>query len=423
MADATAIPRDIPNDPVGRLNPSEGPELDASPSPTDVQSRKKRVQAAVDARDAVLRDLALRIHDNPELSFAEHRAAAWLTQPLGEAGFQVEMGLAGLPTAFRATWQGAPGGPAIALLAEYDALPGLGHACGHNLIGPASVGAALALKDAVPDLPGRILVIGCPAEEKGGGKILLADAGVFDGLDAAIMCHPARYTMVLRGSLARVGATFKFYGKSAHAAAAPDQGISALEAMIQAFNAINALRPFLPDTSRVHGIITNGGTAANIVPDYCEAVFTIRAETVAALESVKSKVYRAVRAAAEGMGARCEIEEGQVYPERRINKPLAKAFQENLEALGVPVSAPPARMGIGSSDIGRVSQIVPTIQPYFKICDGIVNHTPEFRAAARSEPALQGMNLAAKAIAMTVIDLCYNPNLLAEVRREFLAEG
>lgn len=390
---------------------------------TLIREKKARVHTAVDGLAPALRDLALKIHDNPELAFAEHRAAGWLTEPLREAGFDVEIGLANLPTAFRALWEGAPGGPAIALLAEYDALPGLGHACGHNLIGPASVGAALALKDAVPDLPGRIVVIGCPAEEKGGGKILLADAGVFDGLDVAMMFHPARYTMVLRASLARVAATFKFYGKSAHAASMPEQGISALEALIQAFNAINALRQFLPDTSRVHGIITNGGTAANIVPDYAEAVFSIRAENMEALEGVKAKVYRAVRGAAEAMGARCEIEEGLVYPERRNNKSLARAFQANLESMGIPVSPPPARMGVGSSDIGRVSQLTATIQPYIKICDDDVNnHTPEFREAARSERGLSGMIAAAKAIAMTVVDLCYDRGLLAEVREEFQRE-
>jgi len=254
----------------------------------------------------------------------------------------------------------------------------------------------------------------------GGGKIYLPDAGVFDGIDAAMMFHPARYTMGLRGGLARVAATFKFYGKSSHASSAPEQGVSALEAVIQAFNAVNALRQFLPDTSRVHGIITNGGTAANIVPEYCEAAFVVRAETVKELDIIKAKVYRAVQSAAEAMGARCEIEEGSVYPERRNNTRLARAFQENLESMGVAVSPPPPRLGIGSSDIGRVGQLTATIQPYIQICDDhIINHTPEFREAARSERGLKGMNLAAKAIAMTVIDLCYDPSLLTEVRDEF----
>lgn len=381
---------------------------------------KQKIQEAVDARDEQLRAIALAIHAHPELAFHEHQAVSWLTEPLREAGFTVEIGVGGLATAFRATWDGAVDGPTVALLAEYDALPGLGHACGHNLIGTASVGAALALKDTIEHLPGRLWVIGTPAEEGGGGKIHLADAGVFDGVDAAMMCHPSGRTMTTRGGLARVAVRFKFFGKAAHASSAPEKGISALEAMLQFFNGVNALRQFLPDGVRVHGIITRGGDAPNIVPEYCEADFLIRAHHLAELEQVAAKVYDAARFAAQSVGARCEIEERSVYPERNVNFALAALFQDNLESMGIPVSPPPERGGLGSSDIGRVSHMTPTIHPYIKICDeNITAHTIAFREAAASEAGLVGMNQAAKALAMTAADLFFRPDAFQQVTAEF----
>ncbi|GGE11919.1 amidohydrolase [Marinithermofilum abyssi] len=379
---------------------------------------KLRIQQAVDDRDAQLRDIALTIHANPELSFHEKKAAEWLTAPLQEAGFEVERGIAGLETAFRATWEGRAGGPTIALLAEYDALPEIGHACGHNLIGTSAVGAALALKDAIPDLPGRIVVLGTPAEEDGGGKIIMCEQGVFDNVDAAMMCHPHKSTMVLRGALACVDATFSFYGKQAHASSAPEKGISALDAMINAFVAINFLRQFCKEDVRIHGIITKGGDAPNIVPDYCEAKFIIRAATVRELRELTEKVYTAVRHSSEAVGARTEIKEGLVYAERNNNRALASLFAGNLEAMGIEVSEPPKKGGIGSSDIGNVSQVTATIHPYIKITEA-GTHTSKFAVATASEDGLIGMNRAAKALAMTAYDLCADPEALLQVRNEF----
>ncbi|MGG0662812.1 M20 family metallopeptidase [Viridibacillus arvi] len=379
---------------------------------------KERIKHAIEERDAELGEIALKIHTNPELSFEEQKAVEWLTSPLIQAGFQVEKGIANLETAFRATWEGTPGGPTIALLAEYDALPEIGHACGHNLIGTAAVGAALALKDSCPDLPGRIVVLGTPAEEDGGGKIIMCQKGVFDNIDAVMLCHPHQKTIVLRGGLACVDATFKFFGKQSHASSAPEKGISALDALINSFVAINTLRQFFKEDVKIHGIISKGGDAPNIVPGFCEAKFILRASTVKELDVVREKVYAAVRNSAKAVGALVEVSEGLVYAERNNNKEMAMLFQRNLELMGIEVSEPPKKGGIGSSDIGNVGQVTATIHPYIEIGD-VTAHTPEFCQAAGSEKGLKALNHAAKALAMTAFDLCIDSDALRRVREEF----
>ncbi|MGG1572521.1 M20 family metallopeptidase [Fictibacillus sp. NRS-1165] len=379
---------------------------------------KEAILAAVDARDAELREISLKIHAHPELSFNEYQAMKWLTEPLEKAGFHVEKGISNLETSFRATWEGKSGGPTVAILAEYDALAGLGHGCGHNIIGTSAVGAALALKDTYPDLPGKIVVLGTPAEEEGGGKILMVENGVFDDIDVAMMCHPQKQSMVLRDGLACVDASFKFYGKASHASSAPEKGISALDAVIHTFVAINSLRQFFKDDVRIHGIITKGGEATNVVPAYCEAEFLLRAETVDELKIVREKVYSAARHAAEAVGARIDITEGLVYAERNNNKTLAHLFKDNLESLGEVVIEPPNKGGIGSSDIGNVGQVTAAIHPYIKITDA-TTHTPEFVEASASEEGMIGLNKAAKALAMTAYDVCSNPEHFQAIRNEF----
>ncbi|MGN7286509.1 M20 family metallopeptidase [Shouchella rhizosphaerae] len=387
---------------------------------TTILAEKQEILTALDQRDKELRELALMIHANPELSFKEYKAAEWLSAYLEKEGFQVERGVAGLETAFTAVWEGNPGGPVIGILAEYDALPNLGHACGHNLIGTAAVGAAVALKDAYPELQGTIKVIGTPAEEGGGGKIYMCDHGTFNNLDAAMMVHPKNKTMVLRGGLACMTATFSFYGKESHAASAPEKGISALDALIQSYNAINSLRQFFTDDVRIHGIITKGGDAANIVPGHCEAQFIIRAATTNRLHEIKEKVYEAVRHSSQSVGAKYKIEEGLVYAERNNNHALAELFKENWEAMGIEVEDPPKQGGIGSSDIGNVGQVTATIHPYIKIGEN-TNHTFEFTEDTKSEGGMKGMNQAAAGLAMTAYDLCTNPDALKAIRDEFEA--
>ncbi|PIJ48441.1 amidohydrolase [Erwinia sp. OLTSP20] len=383
-----------------------------------IDEQKQKIIYAVDNLSTAMRTLALQIHAAPELSFAEHRSAAALIAPLAAAGFSIERPLAGLDTAFRARWQQGNGGPTIALLAEYDALAELGHACGHNLIGTASVAAALALRQAGVSFNGTLEVIGTPAEEEGGGKIIMAGQGVFAGVDAVMMFHPREKNMVTRGALACVDFVFKFYGKAAHAASAPQRGISALDAVIQTFVGVNALRQFFTDDVRVHGIITNGGQATNIVPAYAEAKFLLRAATVKGLQEVRRKVLAATQAAAEMSGARLEIEEGLTYAERNNNLTLAAVFGQNLQLLGQLAEAPPEQGGVGSSDIGNVSQLTAAIHPYLRIGD-VYPHTPEFALAAASESGLNTMLIAAKALAMSAFDLCHSAATLQAVRQEF----
>ena len=283
---------------------------------------------------------AARSHDDPELAFEEHRSAALLCDRLEAGGFTVERGAGNLPTAFRAEMRGAADGPTIAILAEYDALPGIGHACGHNLIAAASIGAGLAVASAMAELPGRILVVGTPAEERGDGKLVLESNGVFAGVDATMMVHPSAYTMVARPSLALTELTVEFMGKTAHAAAAPEAGISALEALLLTFNNINSLRLHLRPDARVHGIITHGGTASNIIPEYAAAEFSVRAAQRGYLEEVLRRVIACAEGAAASTGATLRYQTGSVLFDFVPNQTLARLFAGNWEQIGVPVHDP-----------------------------------------------------------------------------------
>ena len=382
-------------------------------------SKKQAISAEVDRLAERLWQIALDIHGAPEVGWDSPKAVAWLTAPLFEAGFTVEVPIAGLGSAFRATWSGSGGAaPAVGLLAEYDALRGIGHGCGHNLIGTAAVGAALALKAAVPDLTGKILVLGTPFEEGGGGKVVMAERGIFSALDVAMMMHPQRRTMVGRGGLACVSLTVRYHGKASHASSAPELGISALDAVLQLFFGINQLRQFAPADHRIHGIITHGGVAPNIVPALAEAEILVRAVSRGELTDLVRKVRAIAEGACVATGARLEIEEGLVYAERRENRALGQAFAANLEALGEPVE-PPTK-GVGSSDMGNVMEICPAIHPYVKISDEI-NHSPEFAQAASSECGRRGLLLGAKALAMTALDVCQDPTLVVAIKAEHAA--
>lgn len=380
-------------------------------------------RAVADQQDA-LEAFALDLHAHPETAFAEHRSSAALRDALASAGFEVEAGVAGLETAFVAHHRFGPGGPRIALIAEYDALPKLGHACGHNLIAAATLGAARAVVRTLDVAAGELLVVGTPAEEGGGGKILMLRAGVFEGIDAAMMFHPGARTMVTRGSLAATRVTMRFHGRAAHAAAAPHQGINALDACIQTFNAINALRQHVRDETRIHGIISHGGDAPNITPDYAEAKFSIRHRNFAYVEELRERVYAAARGAAASVGATVELEEGLAYAERKVNRTLAERFRAHLEAQGEPVLEPLAVGGVGSSDFGNLSQELPAIHPYVAMApEGTSAHTPEFAAAAASPAGMRALHLAATALARTTAELFTDPALLAATSAEFRADA
>ncbi|MCC7105802.1 MAG: M20 family metallopeptidase [Chloroflexi bacterium] len=387
---------------------------------------KRRATARIDELRPLLEAISLDIHANPELGFKEHRSSRILVNALREGGLTVETGTGGLETAFRAEHRGAPG-PTIAVLAEYDALPGIGHACGHNLICTAALGAGLAVASVAPDLPGCMVVLGTPAEEGGGGKVLLARAGAFDDVDAAMMFHAASKNLTTRGSLAMTRVTIEFHGKAAHAAAALDQGVNALEALIQTFVAINGLRQHLRRDAVVHGIITDGGKAANVVPDYAAAAFSVRARDSRYRDELVEKVRGCVQAAGLSTGARGVVTVGMGYDDIVPNPTMADLFARNLERIGLTVETPGPNERMGSTDMGDVSQIIPGIHPYLAITDAsIVGHTVEFEASAKTPRAQQAMTDAAKALAMTSLDLFYRPELLAAARAEFqtaLSEG
>lgn len=374
---------------------------------------------AIDSVSDELIELAKRIHATPEVGFKEVNAAQWLTETLGRHGFRVQRGVADLPTAFRAEASSAKPGPAVAFLAEYDALPEIGHACGHNLICTAALGAGIGLAAVARQLPGKIVVLGTPAEEGGGGKVLMLARGAFAGVDAAMMFHPADYTVAARPSLASYRLKVKFLGKAAHAAAAPFEGINALDALIQMFVNIGLLRNQLRDDARVHGIITYGGAAANIIPDRAEALFSVRALDREYAAAVLEKVINCGRAGATATGATLEHEVIKGYEAIRSNLHLATAFEHHLQELGWPIESPTGKPRLGSTDMGDVSQKFPAIHPYLAIAKNIVGHTVEFREAACSELAFQAMLTAAKAMALTGLDVLNDSAFLEEVRVEF----
>ena len=380
---------------------------------------KKSVIDAVDAEYPTLRELALRIHANPELGLKEFKASGWLCEYLKQQGFDIASGICEIPTAFYAAYGRAR--PRIAVLAEYDALPTLGHACGHNLICTIAVGAAVAAKQVVDTIGGSIVVIGTPAEEGIGGKILMAKKGAFKDMDAAMIVHPDTADMASTVALACQNLYIEYFGKSAHAAASPEQGINALDAMILAFNAVNALRQHIKSRARIHGIITDGGEAANIVPAHSAASFMVRAADDAYLDELQSRVENCFAGAAKATGARLEYRWDELrYSAMRTNISLAKLYADNMLQIGRKVGFPHPDDAAGSTDMGNVSQIVPSIHPMVAIAPhGVSLHSKEFAAAASSDAGLKGMKDAAGAVAMTIADLIINPDLLHQVADEF----
>ena len=382
---------------------------------------KARAIERVDALAAELTGLALDIHEHPELAFQEYRSATALAELLGRHGLEAKLGAGGLETAFQAE-HGDGRGPTVAVLAEYDALPGVGHGCGHNLICTAAVGAGLAVAASAAEMPGRLLVIGTPAEEGGGGKIILARAGLFEGVDAAMMFHPSGRNMVNRGSLAMTRVKVEFHGKAAHAASAPDLGVNALEAMIQTFVSVNGLRQHLRRDAVMHGVITDGGKVANIVPAYTSAEFSVRANDFEYRDQLIERLRNCVEAAALSTGCQGVVAPGMGYDNMVPNQALAEVFKENLVQLGVDVQAPRPGERMGSTDMGDISQLLPAIHPYLAIAsESVPGHSIDFAAAARSETGLQAMLTAAKAIALTCLDLFYRPELVERARQEFQA--
>jgi amidohydrolase len=385
----------------------------------DVDAAKAAAAAAIDAADAALRALSLDIHNHPELGFEEHHAHAALTAFLEERGFQVQRAAYGMPTAFRAV--SGSGSPTIAVFCEYDALPEIGHACGHNLIAASGVAVGLALKSALADGQGTIVVLGGPAEEGGGGKIFLLERGALEGVDAAMMLHPSPGDSAWANLIAREEVHVRYRGRNAHAGAAPWEGVNALDALVMAYNGISAMRQQMRPTDRVHGVITEGGVKPNIIPDTAAAEYYIRARNMHELDILRAKITGCFEGAAATAGCTVDIETvGNTYAEVVTNTIMAEAYCENMEQFEL-VLARGGQGGIAgaSTDMGNISYAVPSIHPSFGIPTDAVNHTPGFTASAATPEAHRRMLRAAKALALTAIDLYGRPEMLARARHEF----
>ncbi|MEU9799619.1 amidohydrolase [Streptomyces sp. NPDC051000] len=362
--------------------------------------------------DALWR-VGLALHADPELAYEERHAARLLAGELRDAGFAVEQGVAGLDTAFVA--RAGRGGRTVALLMEYDALPGLGHACGHNLIAAAGLGAALAVHSVLGATGGTVLAVGAPAEERGGGKVALAEAGVFDGVDAALMFHPGVHDWSWAPLTAQTQVRVGFHGRAAHPTGDPTRGIDALAALIQLFNTAAVVSRRLPAGSHVQGIVTDGGSATNVVPAYAEGLFGLRAATTTALDALVADIGGWAEGVAASTGTTVEVTRlGRGYAHFRDNDVLSDRFSEHIARSGIRLGRPSGGVFLGSSDIGDVSIRVPAIHPFVAILgDDESDHTPAFAAAAGSDRGREVMLAAAEALACTAADVLVDAGLSA----------
>ncbi len=388
---------------------------------------------AIDAAREELFGIALDIHAHPELNYQEFHAAKLLSDTLETHDFAVERGIGGVETAFRATLEGGAGdGPTVAVLAEYDALPEIGHGCGHNLIAMAGLGAGLGVQANMKNLPGRLVIIGTPAEEGGGGKIKLLDAGVFDGVDICLSSHPSSNRTIIpqdipmdeSWSLAMVGFRYIYHGKAAHAAAAPEEGINALNSLIHLFTGIDALRQHLREDTRIHGIITDGGLAPNVVPEFAAANFMLRCRDRNYLSDViVGKVLKIAEGAALITGATLEVEPYYPFYENVLpNGVLAENFRANAETVGMRIDAPTGgRRGSGAStDFGNVSQVLPSLELRYAVSETPVpSHSRQMTETAITETALSSALNVAKVLSLTAGDFLRDPARLKEAQAEF----
>jgi len=386
------------------------------------ENMKKEAIAEIDSISKKLIEISDKIHGLAEIGHQEFETSKLLSSELEKAGFKVEKPVCGLATAFKATLSGKSGGPTVALLAEMDALAGIGHGCGHNIIGTASLGAALALKKIMPKINGSLVVYGTPAEEGGvenaGGKVIMANE--IAKADVAMMVHPSNNTLVKATSIGREAMEFEFFGKAAHAGGSPHEGINALNAVIHFFTLVDSLRQHVKSDVRMHGIITDGGKATNVVPEHAAAKMYVRAKDKEYMKEIVEKVKNCAQGAAIGTGTTMKVRDyANTLDNMLTNHALAEAMKMNWEKIGVRVSEVDRESG-GSTDMGNVSQVVPAIHPYIAIGpDGMPGHSTEFVKASASEQGHQGLIYAAKGLAMTAIDVFTDPELLAKIKKEF----
>jgi len=385
----------------------------------NVPELKRQALAALDALAPEARELALRIHANPEIGFQERQAVEWVSAALSRHGYDVEAGAADLPTAITARARGGYDGPTVGLIAEYDALAGLGHACGHNLMAAGMMAAAAALKTVLPQLPGSIVYYGTPAEEGGGGKVLMLERGAFAGLDVALQYHAGEHASYATGCLAVQDIRFAFTGRPAHAAAAPWNGVNALDAVILTFNAVSALRQQIQPDARIHGIVTDGGQAVNIIPERAAMALGARSPDGQYVRELLDRLEACARGAAAATGTTLEVMRGVFHDGIKFNPALAAIVKENARALGFEMT--PRFVG-ASTDLGNLTQVVPTLSYGLPTCPpGVGMHTREALEAGAAEIGLTGMINDARVMVTAAIDLLGSPEVLEQVRRDFKA--
>ena len=392
---------------------------------------KRMVQEAVEDEGGRLCEISLWLYENPELGSEEFKAAELLSGELERRGFDVERGFMGMPTAFLASYRGRGEGARIAILAEYDALPGIGHGCGHNLIAASALGAGIAVGRVMDRLEGEILVVGTPAEEghgpSAGSKVVMAEGGLWDSVDAALMVHPSTRWSVGNPSLGIWTVKMEFEGRPSHAAASPHEGINALNAATLAYIATHMLRQEARRDANlvIHGIISEGGMASNIIPDRAVCEFGVRSSDEDYLEEMVGKVERCAQGAALAMGAKVKVTKRRLYSAKKQNEPLSELLWSNLRALGVEVEdLRESMLGIplASTDFGDVSRRTPAAEAYIKIAEeGVPGHSREFAQASVTPMGLEAMIIGAKALAMTAVDLLADPQNLRRAREYFQA--
>lgn len=387
---------------------------------------KQQVCNAIDAMAPALIEVSHAIHAKPELAFHEVEAARLLTSRIEAAGLPVTRGAFGLPTAYASSF-GPAGKPEVAILSEYDALPGIGHSCGHNIIATTGLGASLALAQLGAGLPGRVRYLGTPAEERGGGKELMAQQGAFDGVDAAMMVHPAGIDLITMPCICVSEVVVTYHGRSAHASAIPHAGLNALDALVTAYQAIAQLRQHIKQTERIHGIITKGGSAPNIVPDEAEGFFYVRAAYAKDLTPLKKRVQACFEAGALASGCTVDIKWAKAdYLDLKTSMPLARSYERNMRMIGrsfFPLEKVPQGMA-GSTDMGNVSHRLPSIHPMISCAPpDVVIHNPEFARWAASDLGDKACIDGAKALAMTALDYMSDEELRQAAGLEFAASA
>lgn len=382
---------------------------------------KGKVIELINALTPELNELSLEIYKNPELGYEEFKACKLHTAILEKYGFNVQTNFSGIETGFKAEYKSSKPGLTVAYMAEYDALPEIGHGCGHNLLGTVSTGAGIILKQIINEIGGTVIVFGTPAEETSGAKVTYVENHEFDNVDIAMMAHPGSEYTKSGSSLALEPVQFEFFGKTAHAASSPEKGINALDAAIQTFNSINALREHIRSDSRVHGVIINGGRAANIVPDYAKCQFYVRSTSKTYNLELLEKIKNCARGAAIATGTKLKITKYEFsYDNMVTNEALSDVFCEKIyEVAGIKMNEPPRSSG--SIDAGQVSQVCPAIHPYFDITNdkNIAGHTREMASCTLTDYAKQQMKNTIAALVLTASEVMQNPKLYEKIKYEF----